>query len=76
MQMMKKDNIAEISNYSTFYSERDVEIDSSPINFYRAYEEGQNSGKQTKDSAPNNIIKGDITNISNYEDDTCLGLYH
>ncbi len=70
----EKDNIAEISNYSTFYSERDVEIDGSPINFYRAYEEGQNSGKIDKDSAPNNIIKGDITNISNYEDDTCRAL--
>ncbi len=70
----EKDNIAEISNYSTFYSERDVEIDGSPINFYRAYEEGQNSGKIDKDSAPNNIIKGDITNIANYEDDTCRAL--
>ena len=50
-----KENIAEISNYSTYYTSKDYNS-----RFYRAYRSGWVSGRVDKDSAPNNIKKSDI----------------
>lgn len=59
-------NLAEISNYSTYYSEEDLE----PERSYHPYKAGWVSGKVDKDSAPNNINRDDITSEGGYEDDT------
>lgn len=59
-------NIAEISSYSTYYTDEDVE----PAGNYHAYQAGWISGRVDKDSAPNNIDRSDLTNEENYEDDT------
>lgn len=60
-----KYNIAEISNYSTYYSEKDIKP-----GYYQAYNEGFVSGRVDRDSAPNNVTAGNIKDISSYEDDT------
>lgn len=60
-----KENIAEISNYSTYYTSKDYNS-----RFYRAYRSGWVSGRVDKDSAPNNIKKSDIKDRTKYEDDT------
>lgn len=60
-----KYNIAEISNYSTYYSEKDIKD-----GYYQAYKEGFVSGRVDRDSAPNNVTAGNIKDISTYEDDT------
>lgn len=60
-----KYNIAELSNYSTYYSEKDINA-----GYYTPYVEGRVSGRVDRDSAPNNIDKGDLKNASKYEDDT------
>lgn len=71
----EKNNVAEVSKYSTFYSERDVQTEGgSSVNFYKAYKEGDISGKIDKDSAPDNIQTSDITNMEYYEDDTCRAI--
>ncbi|MBP3462880.1 MAG: hypothetical protein J6K45_00110 [Clostridia bacterium] len=64
-----KKNIAEVSNYSTFYSNLDI---SSGI--YSAYADGWVSGRVDKDSAPNNIDRNDLDTMKKYEDDTCLAI--
>ncbi len=65
----EKDNIAEVSEYSTYYSDKDVEGD-----FYRGYVINQISGKIDKDSAPDNIVTNDIKNNEFHEDDTCRAI--
>lgn len=65
-----KENIAEISNYSTYYSEKDCNE-----RYYRAYRSGWVSGRVDRDSAPNNIRQSDILDTKDrneykYEDDT------
>lgn len=71
----EKNNVAEVSKYSTFYSERDVQTEGgSSVNFYKAYKEEDISGKIDKDSAPDNIQTSDITNMEYYEDDTCRAI--
>ena len=60
-----KENIAEISNYSTYYSTKDYNS-----RYYRAYRNGWISGRVDKDSAPNNIKKSNIKDRTKYEDDT------
>lgn len=59
-------NLAEVSNYSTYYSDEDLESEGS----YHPYKAGWISGKVDKDSAPNNINRDDIINEGGYEDDT------
>lgn len=63
--MGDKYNIAELSNYSTYYSEKDVRG-----GYYTPYIEGRVSGRVDRDSAPNNIDRGNPKNMSSYEDDT------
>ena len=60
----KKYNIAEISNYSTYYTNRDFN------GYYTAYSNGAVSGRVDKDSAPNNIDTSNLKNKNKYEDDT------
>ena len=63
-----KENIAEISNYSTYYSTKDYNS-----RYYRAYRSGWISGRVDKDSAPNNIKRSKGSNTKDttkYEDDT------
>ena len=63
-----KENIAEISNYSTYYSTKDYNS-----RYYRAYRSGWISGRVDKDSAPNNIKRSKGSNpkdTTKYEDDT------
>lgn len=60
-----KENIAEISNYSTYYTTKDIQK-----NHYRTYRDGWISGKVDQDSAPNNIKKSNIKSRTKYEDDT------
>lgn len=64
-----KKNIAEVSNYSTFYTKLDISD-----SHYSAYKEGWVSGRVDKDSAPNNIDRNDLDNMARYEDDTCLAI--
>lgn len=64
-----KNNIVEVSNYSTFYSDLDT-----TGGIYRAYNTGWVSGRVDKDSAPNNIDRNDLDNMAKYEDDTCLAI--
>ena len=65
-----KFNTVEISNYSTYYSEEDV--DKEP--YYTAYSKDKQllwvSGRIDKDSAPNNIDRAGVMNKEKYEDDT------
>ena len=61
-------NIAEVANYSTYYSELDLE----PEGNYHPYKAGWVSGKVDRDSAPNNINRDDLTNEDGYEDDTYM----
>ncbi len=67
----EKNNVAEVSNYSTFYSERDDE-DPKSKPYYKPYVRDQISGKIDKDSAPDNIPE--ILKESLYEDDTCRAI--
>lgn len=60
-----KENVAEISNYSTYYSTKDYNT-----RYYRAYRSGWVSGRVDKDSAPNNIKRSNIKDRTRYEDDT------
>lgn len=60
-----KENVAEISNYSTYYSTKDYNT-----RYYKAYRNGWISGRVDKDSAPNNIKRSDIKDRTRYEDDT------
>lgn len=60
-----KENVAEISNYSTYYSTNDYNS-----RYYRAYRSGWVSGRVDKDSAPNNIKRSNIKDRTRYEDDT------
>lgn len=60
-----KENVAEISNYSTYYSTNDYNS-----RYYRAYRSGWVSGRVDKDSAPNNIKGSNIKDRTRYEDDT------
>lgn len=60
-----KENVAEISNYSTYYSTKDYNT-----SYYKAYRNGWISGRVDKDSAPNNIKRSDIKDRTRYEDDT------
>lgn len=60
-----KFNIAEVSNYSTYYSEKDIASGK-----YDAYVEGRISGRVDRDSAPNNIDLNDLKDMTRYEDDT------
>lgn len=59
-----KYNIAEIANYSTYYSNYDRAF------FYTGYEIPHVSGRVEQDSAPNNIYVGNLKDESLYEDDT------
>ncbi len=71
-QDKEKNNIAEVSNYSTLYSEKDTEGGN-----YRPYATNWVSGRVDQDSAPNNIktsSKKDIEDIKFYEDDTCSAI--
>lgn len=60
-----KENVAEISNYSTYYSTKDYNT-----SYYKAYRSGWVSGRVDKDSAPNNIKRSNIKDRTRYEDDT------
>lgn len=60
-----KENIAEISNYSTYYSTKDYNS-----RYYRAYRSGWISGRVDRDSAPNNIKRSNAKDTTKYEDDT------
>lgn len=60
-----KENVAEISNYSTYYSTNDYNS-----RYYRAYRSGWVSGRVDKDSAPNNIKRSNVKDRTRYEDDT------
>lgn len=66
---LSKNNIAEVSNYSTFYSNLDI-----TGGIYSAYDKNWVSGRVDKDSAPNNIKTSDLDDTSCYEDDTCLAI--
>ncbi len=57
-----KNNIAEITKYSTVYTKKRHNTAS--------YKAGQISGRIDRDSAPDNIRKTDIKNAQYYEDDT------
>lgn len=63
--MGDKFNIAEVSNYSTYYSEKDIASGK-----YDAYVDGRISGRVDRDSAPNNIDLDDLKDMTRYEDDT------
>lgn len=63
----EKNNIAEVSNYSTYYSDKDVES-----NRYHSYKQNNVSGRVDRDSAPNNIDRDNLKNKEVYEDDTYL----
>ncbi len=73
-----KENIVEVSNYSTYYSAEDSKFDAIVLDeqsnpqrsYYIGYKEGWISGKVDKDSAPNNIYRNNILDRKNYEDDT------
>lgn len=65
-----KYNVAEIANYSTYYTEEDTKLNDEATPYYCGFKEGWVSGKVDKDSAPNNINRNDIKNINEYEDDT------
>ncbi len=68
-----KNNVAELSNYTTYYSERDDE-DPKSKKYYKPYVRDQVSGKIDKDSAPDNVPEGTILDITKYEDDTCRAI--
>lgn len=74
----QKNNIAEISNYTTIYSEKDLQdVNGNEIDYYRPYVKDQVSGKIDKDSAPDNIDTTSheaILEMKNYEDDTCRAI--
>lgn len=60
-----KSNIAEVSSYSTFYTDEDVKGSG-----YHSYKSGWISGRVDKNSAPDNIRKSDLKNRKYYENDT------
>lgn len=68
----EKNNVVEVSNYSTYYSDEDKHI------FYSGYKAGDEensgwiSGKVDRDSAPNNIDRNDILDRNKHEDDTYM----
>ena len=65
----EKNNIAEVSSYSTYYSDLDMEAPR-----YHSYKEGNVSGRVDRDSAPNNIDRSNLRNRAMYEDDTYLAI--
>ena len=69
-----KDNIAEISSYSTYYGERDVDALNAYYAPYTGYPQGEGygwvSGRVDRDSAPNNIPRDNVKDRTKYEDDT------
>ncbi len=69
----EKNNVAEVSNYSTYYNaERDYK-DAIDKGYYKPYKNSEQiSGKIDKDSAPDNIPE--ILKESLYEDDTCRAI--
>lgn len=60
-----KSNIAEVSSYSTFYTDEDVKGSG-----YHSYKSGWISGRVDKNSAPDNIRKSYLKNRKYYENDT------
>lgn len=60
-----KSNIAEVTSYSTFYTNEDL-----ASNGYHPYKAGWISGRVDKNSAPDNIRKSDLKNRKYYENDT------
>ena len=60
-----KNNIAEISKYSTVYTQENVDRQKTT-----RYKAGQISGRIDRDSAPDNINISKLTDDSLYEDDT------
>lgn len=63
----EKNNIAEVTSYSTYYSDKDLSL--AGISYY-PYQKDWISGKVDKDSAPNNIKANDLKNRKYHEDDT------
>ena len=61
-----KQNVAEISSYSTFYTK----VDNDGSGLYTGFNSGWVSGKVDRDSAPNNIDTSNVINRDKYEDDT------
>lgn len=61
-----KQNVAEISSYSTFYTK----VDNDGSGLYTGFNSGWVSGRVDRDSAPNNIDTSNVTNRDKYEDDT------
>lgn len=61
----EKFNIAEISSYSTYYTEKDKKGTG-----YCAYKPGFVSGRVDRDSAPNNLTTTDMKDLKKYEDDS------
>lgn len=61
-----KQNVAEISSYSTFYTK----VDNDGSGLYTGFNSGWVSGKVDRDSAPNNIDTSNVINRYKYEDDT------
>lgn len=61
-----KQNVAELSSYSTFYTN----VDNDGSGLYTGFKSGWVSGRVDQDSAPNNIDTGDVLNRNKYEDDT------
>lgn len=60
-----KSNIAEVTSYSTFYTNEDL-----ASNGYHPYKAGWISGRVDKNSAPDNIRKLDLKSRKYYENDT------
>lgn len=61
-----KQNVAEISSYSTFYTK----VDNDGSGLYTGFNSGWVSGRVDRDSAPNNIDTSNVINRDKYEDDT------